>query len=272
VETLDRALCRVGGLNHNFKSSSGTPCHVQIEDYGPVVDRTSEQEVRRLNVIVYAGYGTPKARIVFGRNFDYPDVRTRDYNATIKDQMGELVVQAQAELEQLEQRELQCMRVWFTGRGADSDETLHEEFQEFHELYPSVFKRALGELRSGRIPMAPIAPAAPAAKREPAPPPLPPTAPADIAYPMDAERRRRVIEIEGMISKLGEDLGRLKAQGGAYDLLVQRSDRLVQKARMTLGARHSSEDVDMRLLDITLDNLAKLSRQVRSLLSPPPAR
>jgi len=147
-----------------------------------------------------------------------------------------------------------------------------QEFQEFHELYPSVFKRALGELRSGRIPMAPIAPVAPAAKREPAPPPLPPTAPTDIAYPMDAERRRRVIEIEGMISKLGEDLGRLKAQGGAYDLLVQRSDRLVQKARMTLGARHSSEDVDMRLLDITLDNLAKLSRQVRSLLSPPPAR
>jgi hypothetical protein len=264
VETLDRALCRAGGLNHNFKSGSGTPCHVQIEDYGPVVDRTSEQEVRRLNVIVYAGYGTPKARIVFGRNFDYPDVRTREYNETIKDTMGELVVQAQAELEQMEQRELACLRVWFTGRGASSDDELREEFQEFHELYPTLWKRALGELRSGAIPIAP--PVRVAAKVEPPPP----AAPADIAYPMDAERRRRVIEIEGVIATLGQDLGRLKAEGGAYDLLLQRADRLVSKARETLGARHSSGDVDLRLLDITLDNLGKLSRQVRSLLAQPP--
>lgn len=268
MEPLDRALCRIGGLNHNFTSGAGTPCHVQIEDYGPVVDRTSEQEVRRLNVIVYAGYGTPKARIVFGRNFDYPDVRTRDYNAIIKDQMNELVVMAQAELEQMEQRELACMRVWLTGRGASHDDELREDFQEFHDLYPAVFKRALAELRAGKIPAAPPAPAAPKVEPEPAPPPPAPAA--DIAYPMDVERRRRVIEIEGIIIRLGDDLRRLKAEGGAYDLLVQRADRLVGKARETLGTRHSSEDVDLRLLDITLDNLAKISRQVRMLLAQPP--
>jgi hypothetical protein len=250
---LDRALCRAFGVNQNFLSSSGTPCHVQVEDYGPVVDRVSEQGVRRVNVIVYANYGTPAARIVFGRDYDYPDVRTRDYNQTIKDQMHELVAQAQAEAEEMEQRELTCMRAWFAGREQDSDQVLAEEFREFAELYPSVFKRALGELRAGRMPKV-------------APTPVP----AATVYPMDAERRRRVIEIEGVIARLGDDLLTVTAQGGADDLLTQRASKLVDKARETLAGRHTG-DIDLRLLDLTLDNLAKVWRQVRSRLKPEPA-
>ena len=268
-QPLDRALCRVGGLNQNFATSCGTPCHVQVEDYGPVVDRASEQEVRRLNVIVYAGYGTPSARIVFGRDFDYPDVRSHEYNRTIKEQMSELAAQAQAETEQAEQRELTCMRAWFTGRDGGDETALREEFREFAELYPAVFKRALAELRAGKRP-APArtnAPSpAPSASAEPPPPaPPPPVAPADVTYPLDAERRRRVIEIEGLILKLTDDIENLKQQGRAHDLLLQRSRKVIEKAHETLRQRHTG-DVDLRLLDITLDNLAKTWRQVRTLL------
>lgn len=266
---LDRSLCRVFGLNQNFATSAGTPCHVQIEDLGPVVDRSSEQEVRRVNVIVYAGYGTPSARIVFGRDFDYPDVRSQEYNATIKEQMSELAAQAQAEVEQAEQRELTCMRAWFAGRGGEDEAALREEFREFAELYPAVFKRAMAELRSGKLKAAPASPAAPPAAPDvpaaPAPVAPPTPAPADITYPLDAERRRRVIEIEGLVAKLVEDLAHLKAQGRADDLLLQRSRKLLEKAQETIGNRHTG-DVDLRLLDITLDNLAKTWRQVRTLL------
>jgi hypothetical protein len=171
--TLDPSLCHIGGLNQNFATSCGTPCHVQVEDYGPVVDRSSEQEVRRVNVIVYAMYGTPSARIVFGRDFDYPDVRTHDYNRTIKEQMHELVAQAQAETEQMEQRELTCMRAWLAGRNGEDDATLREEFREFAELYPIVFKRVLAERHKAQA--AHAAQSASPAAAPPATPALAPT-------------------------------------------------------------------------------------------------
>src|SRR5215510_5423860 len=67
---LDRTRCQVMGLNQNYVSASGTLYHVQIEDLGPVVDRVSEAEVRRVNVIVYANYGEPNARIIHGHDHD----------------------------------------------------------------------------------------------------------------------------------------------------------------------------------------------------------
>ena len=38
-----------------------------------MVDRVSETEVRRVNVIIYANYGEPNARIVHGRDHDFHD-------------------------------------------------------------------------------------------------------------------------------------------------------------------------------------------------------
>ena len=77
---LARHLCQVVGLNQNFTSKVGTPYHVQIEDRGPLLDAASEQWVRRVNVIVYANYGEPNARIIHGRDHDFPDVRTQEHN------------------------------------------------------------------------------------------------------------------------------------------------------------------------------------------------
>ena len=58
--SIDRRLCQVVGVNQNYRSASGTPYHIQIEDRGPVIDRVREVVVRRVNVIVYANYGDLK--------------------------------------------------------------------------------------------------------------------------------------------------------------------------------------------------------------------
>ena len=65
--SLDRSRCQVGGVNQNYTSRTGTLYHIQVEDRGPVLDRVSEREVRRLSVIVYANYGESNAQIIHGR-------------------------------------------------------------------------------------------------------------------------------------------------------------------------------------------------------------
>jgi hypothetical protein len=66
-------------MNQNYSSRAGTGYHVQIEDRGPVFDDVTEEWVRRVNTIVYAHYGEPTARIVYGRDQDFPDVRTQEH-------------------------------------------------------------------------------------------------------------------------------------------------------------------------------------------------
>ena len=83
---LDRKLCQVGGVNQNYMSAAGTLYHIQIEDRGPVLDRASARELRRVNVIVYANYGEQNAQIVHGRDHDYPDIRSHAHNTFIKSQ------------------------------------------------------------------------------------------------------------------------------------------------------------------------------------------
>jgi hypothetical protein len=264
---IDKKLCRVGGLNQNYVSASGTPCHMQIEDLGPVVDRGSEEAVRRVNVIVYVNYGTAASRIIFGRDFDYPDVRTSDYNQVIKEQMSQLVTQAQAIVEQMEERELAVIRASLASRRDLPPEKLREQFRECAALYPSLFKRAVAELRAEE---ASATFAADIAAAEAAKQPVPAAALPELGvareetvYPMDAEMRRRVIEIESLITKMGQDVLRLKAYGLADDILLQRYRKLVDQARDSISR---GGGLQARRLDVTLDNLTKTWRQVRSLL------
>ena len=86
--TLEKRLCQVVGLNQNYSSAAGTLYHIQVEDRGPVLDRVSEKEVRRVNVIVYANYGEPNARIIYGRDHDFEDVRTHEQNLLMLERLG----------------------------------------------------------------------------------------------------------------------------------------------------------------------------------------
>src|SRR6187200_1504340 len=99
---LDRKLCQVVGTNQNYTSSSGTFYHIQVEDRGPVMDRVTETEVRRVNVIVYANYGEPNARIIYGRDHDFEDTRTQEHNRFIEAQIKDLVAEARSIIEDKE--------------------------------------------------------------------------------------------------------------------------------------------------------------------------
>ena len=101
---LDPKLCQVVGLNQNYSSSAGTLYHIQIEDRGPVVDRVTEKARRRVNVIVYANYGEPNARIVHGHDHDFEDLRTHEHNRFVEGRIQELASQARTIIEEKEQR------------------------------------------------------------------------------------------------------------------------------------------------------------------------
>src|SRR5262245_41430789 len=108
--TLDRQLCRVGGLNQNYASPSGTQYHIQIEDRGPVIDPVLETEVRRVNVIVYANYGEPNARIIHGRDHDFPDLRTHEQNRVVEQRIKALALDARAVIEEAEDRQVRRIK------------------------------------------------------------------------------------------------------------------------------------------------------------------
>ena len=69
---------------------------MQVEDRGPVFDDATEEWVRRVNVIAYANYGEPTARIVYGKDHDFPDLRTHEHNRMVAQRIQELAVEVRA--------------------------------------------------------------------------------------------------------------------------------------------------------------------------------
>jgi hypothetical protein len=258
--SLDRRLCQVVGLNQNYTSRTGTLYHIQIEDRGPVADRISEREVRRVNVIIYANYGEPNAHIVFGRDNDFEDLRTHEHNRFVARKIAELAAEARAVIEDKEQRQVERIKGLIREYYLTKAEATKREFEAANLNFPFLFSRAWGELKQER-------PAAAAAATPPAPEPEPEVTVLsdEVLYPFDAELRERVIEIERVIIQLGQDLQRLKAQGGVDDILLQTCRKLVARAKVVISGREPSE-FNSRRLDMTRNSLLTTWRQVRSRL------
>lgn len=249
------------GVNQNYTSAAGTLYHIQVEDRGPVMDRVSEKEVRRLNLIVYANYGEPNARIIHGRDHDYPDVRTQEQNRFITQRIQELAQEARAIIEDREQRQVFQIKCLIYQYYRTKSESVKKEFEEVNALYPFLFSRAWHEIRQERA--AAGAAEAAAAAPEPAPPPEPEAPPTEVLYPLDPELRQRVMEIERVIIELGQDLHKLRQQGGADDILLQTCRKLVTRAKESLSGKEPSE-FNARRLDMTRNSLITTWRQVRS--------
>lgn len=267
---IERHLCQVVGLNQNYSSAAGTLYHIQIEDRGPVMDRVSEKEVRRLNVIVYANYGESSARIVHGRDHDFDDVRSRGYNAFVTSKIQELAQEARAIIEDREQRQVFQIKCLIYGYYRNKNEQTKREFEEANATFPFLFSRAWHEIRQERAAGAAASGASPTAAvvPPPEPPPVevePEAPPTEVLYPLDPELRQRVMEIERVIIELGQDIQRLRAQGGADDILLQTCRKLVHRAKESLAGREPSE-FNARRLDMTRNSLITTWRQVRSRL------
>ncbi len=256
-EGLERHLCQVMGLNQNYTSKLGTAYHLQIEDRGPVVDAVAESWIRRINVIVYANYGEPNARIIFGKDHDLPDTRTQDHNRAVEKRIQQVAQETLRVVEEREERQVRRVKSLLREYHKTKNEGAKREFEEVNALYPFVFSRAFLELRQERNrPVATEAePAAPAAvERE-----------AEVVYPLDSALREQVLEIERVAVELSQDIEELKAQGRADDILLQTVRKLLGRARDNLYRKDSAEFAARRLA-VTRGSLVTTWRQVRSLL------
>ena len=251
-DELDAARCRVGGVNQNYTSPSGTPYHIQIEDLGPVVDRVTEAPVRRLNVIVYANHGEPNARIVHGRDVDFPDVRTRRHNEAIQQRIPELAAETRAVIDRKELQQVERIKAALRAYHLTKDDAAKRFFTEANESFPFLFSRAWRELRGEKA-------AGGAA------PPVEVAAGQEFVYPLDPELRELVLDIERLIEEVGRDLQALRDAGRADDILVQTCRKLVDRARDALSGGEPSE-LNQRRLDAIRSSLAITWRQIRSRL------
>jgi hypothetical protein len=236
------------GLNHNHSSRSGTSYHVQVEDRGPVFDDVSEVWVRRVNVIAYANYGEPSARIVYGKDHDFPDLRTHEHNRTVAQRIQDLAGEVRQILEDKEERQVgrikQLLQAYYRSR----DEQLKLDIEQANALFPFVFARAFQELKAER----PASSAAP-------PPPAEET-----VYPLDGAQREVVLEIERIGGELERDLASLKERGAADDILQATCAKLLARAKESLSRKDSSADFATRYLEMTRNSLVTAYRQVRA--------
>jgi hypothetical protein len=262
---LERHLCQVVGLNQNYVSAAGTLYHLQIEDRGPVLDRVSDKEVRRVNLIVYANYGESNARIVHASDHDFEDQRSHEHNRRIEAKIQELVTEAKSIIEEKEQRQVMRIKCLIREYHHTKDEVAKREFEEANALYPFLFSRAWLELKQERARTtgvsAPEVAPVPAVLAE-AQPEQPPE---DVVYPMDSDLRALVVDIERIIIELGQDLQALRARGNMDDILLQTCRKLVSRAKEILSGKEPSE-FTARRLDMTRNSLMTTWRQVRSRL------
>jgi len=250
--TLDAKLCQVGGLNQNYTSAAGTSYHIQIEDRGPLTDRLSEELIRRVNIVVYANYGEATARIVYSRDHDYPDLRTAEHNAHIQREIKTLAGLAKEIIEEREQAQLRYIKRLLRAYHRTKDARHKAELDAQNALFPFLVSRAWAQIKeekekdSGGVRALENQPAA-------------------RVYPLDAELRSTVMEIERMIQEVGRDLHRLKKEGSADDILLQTYRKLVSRAEESLDGRLPSQ-FNVRRLELTRQSLMTTWRQVRSRL------
>ena len=258
---LDRKLCQVGGVNQNYTSAAGTLYHIQIEDLGPVLDKPSGRELRRVNVIVYANYGEQNAQITHGRDHDYPDIRSHAHNTFIKSRIADLAAEARRVIEEAEQKQVMRIKCLIREYYITKSEAVKKEFEEANTVFPFLFSRAFLELKMERATAPPVAPtlAAPDAAVEA---PLPvfeePRPATDILNELTRE-------IERIVSEIEDGIQTLKAAGKADDILVQTCRKLVARAQETLSERAAS-GFTVRRLEMTRNSLTTTWRQVQSRL------
>jgi hypothetical protein len=254
---LARELCRVMGLNQNFTTRSGTGYHLQIEDRGPVYDDALEEVVRRVNMIVYANYGEPTARIVYGRNNDFADLRTQEHNRYIATEIQRLAAEARDVLEEREERQATRIKALLHHYHHARDESVKRELDEARQVTPAVFARAWQELKAEKT--SPTE----AAGTGPPDPEIDET-----IYPLDRGRRDLVLEIERVREELERDLAELKKRGAADDILLAACAKILYRAHesLTQRAEHGT-DFASRRLEMTKNSLVTTYRQVRARLT-----
>ena len=217
----------------------------------------TETEVRRVNVIVYANYGEGNARIVHGRDYDFPDLRTHKQNETVQGRIPEIVATAREVIEEKEKKQIARIKALIREYHETKAVGAKQGLAEANALFPFLFSRAWSELKREKAAAAPAAPiATPAVEVEIG-------VPEEVVYPLDAELRERVLDIERLIDRIGRDLQRLMVTGDADDILIQTCRKLILRAREALAGPQASA-FTARRLDMIRMSLTTTWRQIQS--------
>jgi hypothetical protein len=212
--------------------------------------------VRRVNIVVYANYGEPIAQIVYGRDQDFADVRTHEYNRFIEARIQEAAREAKAALERREQRQTRRVKSLLERYHHSRDDLVKAEFDETNRFYPFVFARAWQELRAERAPAEAGTEAPPVPEFE------------ETIYPLDPAEREIVLELERVREELRRGLAKLKAAGGADDILVGACAKILDRVHESLTQRaETGSDFSKRRLEMTKKSLLTTYRQVRARLN-----
>jgi hypothetical protein len=258
---LDRKLCQVGGVNQNYTSAAGTLYHIQIEDRGPVLDRASARELRRVNVIVYANYGEQNAQIVHGRDHDYPDIRSHAHNTFIKSRIADLAAEARRVIEEAEQKQVMRIKCLIREYYITKSEAVKKEFEEANTVFPFLFSRAFLELKMERATL----PASIPAGASPVPLPELEAPPAEEVRSAADIVKELAAQIEQIMADIDDGLQRLKAAGKSDDILVQTCRKLIARAQETVNDPEAS-GFTVKRLEMTRNSLSTTLRQVASRL------
>jgi len=225
------------------------------------MDRASNRELRRVNVIVYANYGEQNAQIVHGRDHDYPDIRSHAHNTFIKSRIADLAAEARRVIEEAEQKQVMRIKCLIREYYITKSEAVKKEFEEANTVFPFLFSRAFLELRMERATLPPAAPAGP---------PAPPTPDVEALPPEEARSAAAIVkelaaQIQQIIGDIDDGLQRLKAAGKSDDILVQTCRKLIARAQETLNDPEAS-GFTVRRLEMTRNSLSTTLRQVASRL------
>jgi hypothetical protein len=208
---------------------------------------------------VYANYGEPEARIIHGRDYDFPDIRTHEHNETIQGRIPELAADARGVIEEKERKQIARIKGLIRDYHRTKAGPAKRDFEEANRLYPFLFSKAWSELKREK---AAAEPAAPVAVRAPEPEV---GVPEEVVYPLDPGLRERVLDIEKLIDRIGRDLQRLMVTGEADDILIQTCRKLILRAREALSGPQASA-FTARRLDMTRNSLMTTWRQIQGRL------
>jgi hypothetical protein len=209
-------------------------------------------------VIAYANYGEPTARIVYGKDHDLPDTRTHEHNRLVAQRIQELAAEVPRVLEEKEERQVVRVKSLLERYYRTRDEEAKKEFEDANRLYPLIFARAFQELKAVRPAAADSAAAAP---------PPAPVETQEVVYPLDAQQREVVLEIERVADELRRDLDALKRRGAADDILQATCAKLLARAKDSLTRSDGPSEFAARYLEMTRNSLVTAYRQVRARLT-----
>jgi len=260
-------------VNQNYLSTTGTQYHVQVEDRGPVLDPVTESHVRRVNLIIYANYGEANARIIYGHDYDWDDVRTIEYNRLMDERVKELTAAAREIIEEKEARQIgrhqEPHPALLPHQGRGGEEGVRGRERPVPLLFSRAWPSSSGSVTTARCRYgwrSSCRPRVrPRSRRTSRRSWIPARCPRRFSIRWIPRYASESSRSSGFITDIDSGVTELRSRGAADDILVQTCRKLIARAREILAGKEPSE-ITIRRLDTMRQTLLTTWKQIQSRL------